>query len=138
MSHKLAAYLAAMAVMLLLDLLWLGWIARPLYLQGLGHVMAESPVWWAAALFYGVYGLGLLRFAIASPAGQAQARGIGRAARSGAMFGFVAYATYDLTNLATLRNWPASLAFIDIGWGTLASAAAAAAGRWAWVRLAAR
>jgi len=138
MNHKLAAYLAAVATMLLFDLLWLGWIARPLYLQGIGHLMAESPTWWAAALFYGVYGLGLLRFAIASPAGQAQARGIGRAALSGALFGFVAYATYDLTNLATLRDWPVALAFIDIAWGTLASAAAAAAGRWAWAHFAAR
>jgi uncharacterized membrane protein len=136
MNHKLAAYLAAVAVMLLLDLLWLGWIARPLYLQGLGHLMAESPTWWAAFMFYAVYGLGLLRFAIASPAGRAQAQGIGRAALSGAMVGFVAYATYDLTNLATLRDWPVALAFIDIGWGTLASAAAAAAGRWAWLRFA--
>jgi len=136
MNHKLAAYLAAVATMLLLDLLWLGWIARPLYLQGLGHLMAESPTWWAAALFYGVYGLGLLRFAIASPAVPASARGIGRAALSGAMFGFVAYATYALTNPATLQDWPVALAFIDIAWGTLASAAAAAAGRWAWWRFA--
>jgi uncharacterized membrane protein len=105
-----------------------------LYLQGLGHLMAEAPVLWAAALFYAVYGLGLLRFAIAMPA----AGTVAQAARAGALFGFVAYATYDLTNLATLRDWPASLAFIDIAWGTLASAAAAAAGRWAWVRLAAR
>jgi len=138
MNHKLAAYLAAVAVMLLLDLLWLGWFARPLYLKGVGHLMAESPTWWAAALFYGVYGLGLLRFAIASPGIQRETGGFGRAALSGAMFGFVAYATYDLTNLATLRDWPVVLSFIDIAWGSLASAAAAAAGRWAWLRLAAR
>ena len=134
MSRHLAAWLAAVAVMLLLDLLWLGWIARPLYLQGLAHLMAGSPTWWAAALFYAVYGLGLLRFAIALPPGQAAGRGIGRAAAAGAVFGLVAYATYDLTNLATLKDWPVALAFIDIAWGALASAAAAACGRWAWVR----
>ena len=138
MNHRLAAYLAAVATMLLLDLLWLGWVARPLYLQGLGHLMADSPMWWAAALFYAVYGLGLLRFAIAMPAARVAAGTLAQAARAGALFGFVAYATYDLTNLATLRDWPVALAFIDIAWGTLASAAAAAAGRWAWVRLAAR
>ena len=71
MNHQLAAYLAAVAAMLLLDLLWLGWVARPLYLQGLGHLMAEAPTLWAAALFYAVYGLGLLRFAIAMPAARA-------------------------------------------------------------------
>jgi uncharacterized membrane protein len=138
MNHKLAAYLVALAVMLLLDLLWLGFVARPLYLQGLGHLMAETPTLWAAALFYAVYGLGLLCFAIASPATQKDTGGVSRAALSGALFGFVAYATYDLTNLATLRDWPVVLAFIDIAWGTLASAGAAAAGRWAWGRFAAR
>jgi uncharacterized membrane protein len=136
MNHKLAAYLVAVAAMLLLDVLWLGFVARPLYLQGVGHLMAEAPTLWAAALFYGVYGLGLLCFAIASPAVRQGSRSIGRAALSGAMFGFVAYATYDLTNLATLRDWPVLLAFIDIAWGTLASAAAAAAGRCAWQRFA--
>jgi uncharacterized membrane protein len=138
MNHKLAAYLVALTVMLLLDLLWLGFVARPLYLQGLGHLMAETPTLWAAALFYAVYGLGLLRFAIASPATQKDTGAVSRAALSGALFGFVAYATYDLTNLATLRDWPVVLAFIDIAWGTLASAGAAAAGRWAWGRFAAR
>jgi len=138
MNHRLAAYLAAVATMFLLDLLWLGWIARPLYLQGLGHLLAESPTLWAAALFYAGYGLGLLRFAIAAPGAGATAGTVAQAARSGALFGCVAYATYDLTNLATLRDWPVALAFIDIGWGTLASAAAAAAGRWAWSRCAGR
>jgi len=138
MNHKLAAYLVALAVMLLLDLLWLGWFARPLYLKGIGHLMAAAPTWWAAALFYAVYGLGLLCFAIASPATPKNTGAVSQAARSGALFGFVAYATYDLTNLATLRDWPVVLAFIDIAWGTLASAAAAAAGRWAWLRMAAR
>ena len=134
MNHKLAAYGVALAVMLLLDLLWLGFVARPMYLQGLGHLMADEPRLWAAVLFYAVYGLGLLRFAIAGPAMHQASSGVGRAARSGAIFGFVAYATYDLTNLATLQGWPVFLAFIDIAWGTLASAAAAAAGRAAWHR----
>jgi uncharacterized membrane protein len=132
MKPKLAAHLAAVMVMLLLDAMWLGWVARPMYLRGLGHLMAQTPLWWAAALFYVVYGLGLLRFAIA---GSASLR---EAAWSGAAFGCVAYATYDLSNLATLKDWPASLAFIDIAWGSVASAAAAAAGRLAWVRFDAR
>jgi uncharacterized membrane protein len=132
MKRELAAGLTAVAMMLVLDLLWLGWIARPLYQQGLAHLMAESPTWWAAALFYAVYGWGLLRLAIV------RSDTVAGAARAGALFGFVAYATYGLTNLATLRDWPVALAFIDIAWGTLASAAAAACGRWAWGRLAQR
>jgi uncharacterized membrane protein len=128
MKPKLAAYLSAVVVMLLLDALWLGWLARPMYLRGVGHLMAPTPLGWAAALFYVVYGLGLLRFAIA---GSTHLRA---AAWSGAAFGGVAYATYDLTNLATLKAWPAHLAFIDIAWGTVASSAAAVAGRMAWGR----
>jgi uncharacterized membrane protein len=138
MNHKLAAYLAVVAVMLLLDVLWLGFVARPMYLKGVGHLMAEAPTLWAAALFYVVYGLGLLHFAVSGADSHQASAGVGRAARSGAFFGFVAYATYDLTNLATLQDWPASLAFIDIAWGTVASASAAAAGRYAWQRFEAR
>jgi uncharacterized membrane protein len=110
-NRNLAAWLAAVVAMLVADLLWLGVLARPLYARGLAHLMAAEPTLWAAALFYAVYGLGLLRFA---------------------------YSTYDLTNLATLKDWPAGLAFVDIGWGMLASAAAAAAGRLAWQRFSPR
>jgi uncharacterized membrane protein len=119
MNHRLAAYLTALAVMLLLDLLWLGFVARPVYLQGLGHLMADSPRLWAAAMFYGVYALGLLHFAIASPAVRSESGGVGRAAWQGALFGFVAYATYDLTNLATLRGWPLRVTVVDLAWGAV-------------------
>jgi uncharacterized membrane protein len=137
-NRNLAAWLAAGVAMLVADLLWLGVVARPLYARGLAHLMAAEPTLWAAALFYAVYGLGLLRFAIAAPGTQATAGGVVRAVRAGALFGFVAYSTYDLTNLATLKDWPAGLAFVDIGWGMLASAAAAAAGRLAWQRFSPR
>ena len=134
MNRNLAAWLAAVTAMLLADLLWLGVLAQSLYAQGLAHLMAAAPTLWAAALFYAVYGLGLLRFAITAPGTQAGAGSVAGAARAGGLFGFFAYATYDLTNLATLKDWPVGLAFIDMGWGTLVSAVAAAAGRLAWQR----
>lgn len=131
MWKYLSTYAATLVVMLAIDALWLGVIARPIYEAGIGHLMAERPNLAAAALFYLLYALGLVLFAVA-PRGM----GAGWSATllSGALFGFFAYATYDLTNLATLKNWPIGLAAIDMAWGTLVSAIAAGAGKWAWDR----
>jgi uncharacterized membrane protein len=126
MSKYLAAYAATLVPMLVLDLLWIGVIAKPLYQQGIGHLMAEQPLLPVALAFYLVYPVGLMVFAVTQggPAGDWKS-----AALYGALFGFFAYATYDLTNLATLRNWPFSLAAIDTAWGTLVSAVCAIIGR---------
>jgi len=122
-KKHLWAYAGTAAVMLLLDALWLGLVAASLYQQGIGHLMADSPRVGVAALFYAVYAAGLVVFAVVP------ARDRRNAALKGALFGFFAYATYDLTNLATLKEWPAWIAALDIGWGALVSAASAAAGR---------
>jgi uncharacterized membrane protein len=124
MNRKyLLAYAATAAVMLALDALWLGLVATPLYQQGIGHLMAASPRLGVAALFYAVYPVGLVVFAVL-PATDRR-----NAVLKGALFGFFAYATYDLTNLATLKQWPVWIALLDMGWGTLVSAASAAAGK---------
>lgn len=115
-----------MIVMVGLDLLWLGFIAKPLYMQGIGHLMADKPNMAAAILFYALFGLGLVVFAVL-PAGSAP--GWGRTLGMAALFGFFAYATYDLTNLATLKQWPIGLSLLDITWGASVSAAASAGGR---------
>jgi uncharacterized membrane protein len=133
MTKYLSAYLATAVVMIAVDLLWLGVIAKPLYQQGLGHLMAERPNLIAAAAFYVVYVLGLLVFTIVP---QAADPGWLKTAAAAAMFGFVAYATYDLSNLATLRGWPIGLSLIDMAWGAVLSAVAATAGRFAWDRYA--
>lgn len=127
----LAAYAATLVAMLAIDLLWLGVVARPLYAQGIGHLMAERPNMPVAALFYAVYALGLVVFVVAP-----QAAGPGWTATllRGALFGFVAYATYDLTNLATLKGWPVWLSLVDMAWGSAVSAVCATAGRAAWLR----
>lgn len=130
MKRTLVAYAATLALMLALDLLWLGLIARPLYQQGIGHLMAEQPDLLVAVLFYLVYAAGLVTFSVAAKGSTVGWRPTLQAA---ALFGFFAYATYDLTNLATLKDWPAQLAMIDIAWGVFVSTASAAAGRAAWL-----
>jgi uncharacterized membrane protein len=125
MSKYLAAYAATAMVMIALDLLWLGVVAKPMYQAGIGHLMAERPNVPVAVLFYALYALGLVVFAVLPAAGA----GWGRVLATGAMFGFFAYATYDLTNLATLKQWPVGLSLLDMAWGTMVSAVSAAAGK---------
>ena len=126
MSKYVAAYAGTLIVMVALDMLWLGIIAKPLYQQGIGHLMAERPQLGVAARFYLLYSLGVVIFAVSPQHGGAR---WGATLAMGALFGFFAYATYDLTNLATLRGWPLGLSLIDIGWGTALSAAAAGGGK---------
>ena len=130
MIKYLVPYAATATLMVALDLVWLGVVAKPLYQQGIGHLMAEQPKMAVAALFYAIFALGLLVFAVLPSGTWIQS------AASGALFGFFAYATYDLTNLATLRNWPLTLALLDMAWGTLVSGVSAVAGKFALDRLA--
>ncbi len=136
MKRYATAYAGTAAVMLLLDALWLGLIAQPFYAQHLGHLLAAEPRFGVAAAFYLLYALGVVIFAVAPRSGSAPWKTtLGR----GALFGFFAYATYDLTNLATLRDWPLALSLIDIAWGTVISTASAAGGKAAmdrWARAA--
>ncbi len=125
MKPTLAAYAAAAVTMLVIDMVWLGVIARPLYQQGIGHLMAPQPNLWAAALFYLLYPVGVVLFAVMPNAASTALH----TALMGAAFGLFAYATYDLTNLATLKGWPLGLSVIDTLWGAAVSAVAATAGR---------
>lgn len=131
MTKYFAAYAATIAVIAALDLLWLGVIAKSLYREGIGHLMAAQPNFVVAGLFYAVFAFGLMVFAVV-PGGTAS--GWGKTLASAALFGFFAYATYDLTNLATLKNWPLGLSLLDMAWGTLLSVASACAGKAAFDR----
>ena len=126
MRKTLLAYAATAAALLVLDAVWLGLVAQPLYQRGIGHLMAEQPRWTAAVAFYLVYPLGLLRFAVLPHQSD---RAMAPSLQAAALFGFFAYATYDLSNLATLRDWPVGLSLIDIAWGSVVSTAAAVAGK---------
>jgi uncharacterized membrane protein len=124
MSKMLVVAFAVTAVVfLILDAIWLGLISRNLYQREIGELLLPKPKLGAAAVFYVIYIVGLVYFCVApGVAGQSALRGL----LNGAMFGIVAYATYDLTNLATLKGWSTELVFIDIAWGAIASAIASA------------
>lgn len=126
MTKFIAAYGAVFTIMLVIDLLWLRVIAKPLYQKGIGHLMADSPKVFAAAVFYIIFPIGLMFFAVAPFGAEPDVK---RVLISAAVFGFFAYATYDLTNLAIMKNWPLSLSLIDVAWGTFASAVSAGAGK---------
>ena len=127
------AYAASAVVFLGLDLVWLGLIARSFYVRQLGNLLRDSPSLTVAALFYAFYVGGFVLFAI-SPALQSQSWRT--ALVLGLLLGLLAYGTYDMTNLATLRRGPLALALVDMTWGSLLTGLAATAGYWA-VRLSA-
>lgn len=106
-------YGLSIPIFLVIDMVWLLLVAQSFYQARIGHLMEVN--WVAAALFYLLFLLGLTIFA-SYPA--AQQGGWQAAAIAGALFGFFTYMTYDLTNLATLRDWPLDMVIIDIIWGT--------------------
>ena len=111
-------YLISLPFFFVIDLLWLGWLGRGIYQSQLGHLLGAIN-WPAAIGFYLVYLVGLTYFAIAP----AYATGsFVTAILLGGMFGFFTYATYDMTNLATLDGWPWQIVVIDIVWGTILGA----------------
>ncbi len=125
MTKLLVPWIAIVATMMALDVLWIGVVARPLYNRGIGHLMAAQPNFVAAVAFYLLFAIGLLVFVVLP-----RAPGDWRmAAAWGALFGFMTYMTYDLTNMATLRDWPLGLSFIDTAWGCVATGLAATVGK---------
>ena len=115
----LKLYGIAFGLFLVIDLIWLGFIAKNLYQKHLGHLMADQVNWVAAIIFYLLFIGGLVFFAI-SPA---VSEGVWtKALLLGALLGFLTYATYDLTNLATLKDWPIQITLIDLAWGTFLGA----------------
>jgi uncharacterized membrane protein len=125
MPAQLVAYVATLVVLVVCDFAWLSTMGASIYRPRLGALLLDRPVLWAAALFYLVYALGVVVFAVAPGL---RADSWTKALGAGAMFGFFAYATYDLTNLATVRGWSGLVTVLDIGWGTCLTALAAAAG----------
>lgn len=125
MARRFAiTFLLTAALFLALDAVWLVSTYERLYRPAIGHLLRDGFALAPAAAFYALYVLGLVVFAVRP--GQMSGRSTTAAAR-GALFGLVAYATYDLTNQATLRDWPWQVTLIDLCWGAGASAAAAAA-----------
>ncbi|UCC74650.1 MAG: DUF2177 family protein [Gemmatimonadota bacterium] len=121
----LQTYAVSLVAFLVLDLAWLGLIARGFYRQQLGHLLSPDVRWSAAIVFYLLFVAAVVVFAVLP----AVERGsLGKALLLGGFFGLVAYATYDLTNLATLRGFPTLVAAVDMTWGCVLTAAVAALG----------
>lgn len=127
MRTFLRRYLATLLPFLLLDALWLGRVAPAFYQSRLAHLLGPTPNLAAAAVFYLLYVVGVVALVVTP---SLQEGVLFRAALRGALFGLVAYATYDLTNLATLRDWPWIVTVVDMLWGTVLTAVSALAGAW--------
>jgi uncharacterized membrane protein len=112
-------YLAALVTFVAADMVWLGTMAPRFYRPTLGDIAISGVNLPPAILFYAIYPIGVLIFAI-SPALKSDS--LITAAVYGALFGFFTYATYDLTNHATLRNWTLALTLVDMAWGTVLAA----------------
>jgi uncharacterized membrane protein len=125
MTRMLVAYATTLIVFCCCDFVWLGWVAKDYYQSQLGGLLLAQPNWSAAVTFYALYAAGIVIFCI-SPA--LDASSLGKAALLGALLGALAYATYDLSNLATLKGWPMVLSFVDIAWGAFVTGVAASAG----------
>lgn len=125
-------YLLAMAVFLVLDLLWLGVVAQGFYEEQLGDLLADRPNAAAAFVFYALFVAGLLLFVIRPALEQGSVR---NALVRGAAFGLVTYATWDLTNLAVLDGFPVVVAVVDMAWGATLAAAVSTTTVLVWLRL---
>jgi uncharacterized membrane protein len=123
MSTYITLYLLSLPVIILGDALWLGLIAKDFYWSRLGHLLGDV-VWQPAVVFYLLFVAGITYF-VSYPLVDAS---LSKVALNGAFFGFIAYATYDLTNHATMRDWPLSVTLTDMVWGAFLGAVVTAFG----------
>ena len=130
-AYYLKVYLLTLAGFLAMDMVWLVVVARGFYRERLGFLLSDQPNWWAAISFYLLFVVGLLVFVIAPGL---QTGSLRRTLLLGGFFGLVTYATYDLTNHATIKNWPWIVTLVDMTWGavlaTTVSCIGYLAGRW--------
>jgi len=112
-------FLIAVSVFFAIDMVWLGVIAKDFYAEQIGHLLKVNVDWIPALIFYLLFVFGLVVFVI-FPA--IEKRTLFQAILNGALFGLITYATYDLTNLATLKDWPVLVTIADLAWGAVLSA----------------
>lgn len=114
----LAYFAVTFVIFMGIDLIWLGFVAKNIYSKYLGYLMAPNVNWMAAMVFYVIFIVGVLYFVIAPSLVD---RDFTQLVIRAMLFGFMTYATYDLTNLATVRDWPITITIIDLIWGTTLS-----------------
>ncbi len=119
------AYLTMMATFIFLDLIWLGVVAKNFYRNNLDHLLATTVNWWAAIVFYVLFLVGILLFVVIP----LQNDNFLKTLLYGAFFGLVTYGAYDLTNMATLKQWPAIIVIVDMTWGAFICATISLVGR---------
>jgi uncharacterized membrane protein len=131
MVYYLKLYLVTLSVFFAIDMVWLGLVARTFYLKYLGFLMAPSPNWLAAIIFYLLFIVGILVFVVVPGL---EANSLKTTLLRAALFGLITYATYDLTNLATVKDWPVLITAVDMAWGTalsvMVSLSSFVAGKW--------
>jgi uncharacterized membrane protein len=131
MAYYIKLYLATLIAFFAIDMVWLGLVARTFYRKHLGFLMAPSPNWAAAIIFYLLFILGILVFVVLPGL---EADSLQTTLLRAALFGLITYATYDLTNLATLKDWPITITVVDMIWGVVLSVMVSwvsfLAGRW--------
>ncbi len=131
MVYYLKLYFATLAVFFAVDMLWLGVISREFYKKQLGFLMAPDINWYAALIFYFLFIFGVLVFVVLPGL---QENALPMMLVKAALFGLITYATYDLTNLATVKDWPLIITIIDLIWGmvltTIVSLAGFFIGKW--------
>lgn len=125
MLYYLKLYLVTLFAFFAIDMLWLGVVARTFYRKYLGFLLAPSPNWTAAIIFYLLFIVGILVFVVVPGLKEDSLRSTLLRA---ALFGLITYATYDLTNLATVKAWPVLVTVVDLIWGTVLSMAVSFAG----------
>ncbi len=123
--EQLFLYLILLGAFLVIDLTWLGVLAKNFYRDQLGNMMADSVNWWAGVIFYLLFVVGLLVFVV-NPAIAKES--VGWCIGIGFFFGVITYSTYDLTNLSTLKDWPLKVTVVDLIWGGVLSASVSIVG----------
>ena len=118
MTRYLKLYFILLAAFFVVDMLWLGLVARSFYYKYLGFLMTPTPNWFVAALFYLLFIVGILFFVVVPGL---ESGSLKATLLRASLFGLVTYATYDLTNLATIKDWPVLITMVDLFWGTLLS-----------------
>jgi uncharacterized membrane protein len=128
MADYLKLYLVTTIAFFAIDMVWLGLVARTFYRKYLGFLMAPSPNWLAAIIFYLLFIVGILVFVVLPGL---EDNSFKTTLLRAALFGLITYATYDLTNLATVKDWPVLITVVDMAWGTVLSVAVSSISFWA-------
>lgn len=125
LTKLLLSYLGTAVVFFAIDMFWLGFLAKGIYNKYLSNFLSGEVNWPAAIIFYLIFIVGIFIFVILPATDK---NSLQQAILYGALFGFFTYATYDLTNYATLKDWPIQIVLIDIAWGSILSMIVSTAG----------